>query len=296
MRIFTAVIITVALGYSSNVLSQGNTIRWQTFHVPPLYMKTGELKGQGFIDALLAMIIAELPEYEHLQPLTTQARAMYDIRLGKQACHPALFKTAERETYAVFSHPAFFTPANRLILTEAAQQEYQLKPPVSVDALLQHDISLALINGRSYGKLDSVLAKVPVRSVLLMTVERNDKLFELIIKRRVDASVAYPFELNLFNLLHSPSEQLVALPIAGIPEYAIGHVACPDTPWGQQVIERVNAALHRLVAQPEYQRAMTTWWSEERGKPSFISFYREEVLKPNGLAGMTAKGDDSTSQ
>ena len=283
MRKTTVVLLLVTLLYSSVALAQDTIIRWQTFHVPPLYMKTGELKGQGFIDALLGMVIERLPEYEHLQPLTTQARAMYDIRFGKQACHPALFKTPEREEFAVFSNPAFFTPANRLILSQAAQVEFDITPPVSADTLLQHDITLALINGRSYGELDSIVTKIPARRILLMTVERNNKMFELIIKRRVDATIAFPFELNLFNLLHSPSEKLVALPIASIPQYAIGHFACPDNPWGRQVIQRVNDVLHALVAQPGYQKAMTKWWEEERERAEFSDFYRDNLLIPNDI-------------
>lgn len=245
-------------------------------------MKTGDWQGQGFIDQILALIIKELPEYQHSMPLTTHARALYDIELGKQACHPALFKTPEREAYATFSAPAFFTPANRFITTSIASQKYKLGKTVDLNAILSRDqLALALVKGRSYGEvIDKKILENKRHQILRMPVEKNETLFFLITKGRVDGTIAYPFEVNFFNRLNPQAQTLDVLTIAGAEEYAVGHVACPKNQWGEQVIQRVNGALKQLISTEPYKNAMTRWWEEERGKQSFKQFYQQQLVEP----------------
>ncbi len=253
-------------------------------------MKLGDDQGEGFIDLILANLFAKLPHYEHRQPLTTQARAIYDIQLGKQVCHPALFKTSEREKYAYFSTPSLFTPSNRLLVSAEAVKRHALTSPVDIKRLLEDEsVTLGLISARSYGPdLDKVLKQVESQRILRMPVEKNEVMFTLIARNRIDATIAYPFELAYFNRTGQKRSDITALDIKGIPAYAIGYVACPRNSWGRQVIEHVNTALAELVHTPEYVAAMTRWWEEEVERAEFKSFYANEFLNAH-VKGKTAE-------
>ncbi|MDM7862224.1 TIGR02285 family protein [Alteromonas sp. ASW11-36] len=281
MRFFVVVILTCCAVTTSGVnADSAKVINWQTFHVPPLYMKVGERIGEGFVDKMLALIIEGLPDYQHNMPLTTQARALYDIQLGKQACHPALFKTAERQKFAVFSTPAFFTPSNRLIINAGVADTRQLSSPINLLHTLENqDISLALVQGRSYGPfIDQIIANYPTENILRISVERNEVVFQLVNIQRVDATIAYPFELNYYSREAMAESNLKSFVILDSPAYSLGHVACPNNAWGKAVIARVNNSLKDLVATPEYLQAMTTWWQAEAQEPMFVEFYNAEFL------------------
>lgn len=260
--------------------SSPNRIAWQTFHIPPIIMKTGEQRGQGFVDRMLLLIIEQMPEYEHSLPLTSHARALNDLKMGKHVCHPALFKTQEREQYAVFSKPVFFSPSNRLIILEQTAKRLSLSEPVDLSQLLHiDDVTIGLVKGRSYGaNIDGMLAKFPEHYLIEMSLDKSEVLFNLTHHKRLTATVAYPFEIAFYAKQPKNGEGHKALLIAGTPDYAIGHIACPKNDWGQNIVKSVDQILYKIVATDEYLEAMTTWWSEERDKARFVRFYEDAFL------------------
>ena len=205
---------------------------------------------------------------------------MAGIRQGRPTCHPALFKTAERQAYAVFSKPSFVTPANRLIVSNRVKAKYQLNEPVNLqDILTRHQFSVALIANRAYGSaIDEVLNNYVEDNILRMPITKSSVIFQLLYRDKIDAAIAFPFELSYFESTHSAKDEMAAMVIQNTIPYVVGHIACPDIPWWQNVVNAVNRALARVVNRKEYLLAMTTWWWEELDKPAFKSFYQEALL------------------
>lgn len=276
------ILLALLLGLASFtcVAATKITIQWQTFHFPPLYMMNGEFAGQGYMDKVLALTIAEMLDFEHELPLSTHTRALAEIQQGRPTCHPALFKTAERQAYAVFSKPSFVTPANRLIVSNRVKAKYQLNEPVNLqDILTRHQFSVALIANRAYGSaIDEVLNNYVEDNILRMPITKSSVIFQLLYRDKIDAAIAFPFELSYFESTHSAKDEMAAMVIQNTIPYVVGHIACPDNPWGHNVVNAVNRALARLVNRKEYLLAMTTWWREELDKPAFKSFYQEALL------------------
>ena len=260
-----------------------NTIYWQTYHRPPGIIRLGEHEGQGFVQKSLQLIIQELPEYQHQMPLTTLARSLSDMKAGKPVCHPALFKTKEREAYMAFSQASMINPTSRIVVHGNKVEDLVHQGTLDLALLLQQpNTTFALVKGRSYTQpIDDIISQHLNKNVLFeMTSTDLEPLFKMVALGRIDVTIAYPFEVNYYikNSLGS-ARSLRVYAIAGMAQFSSGSVACPNTPWGRQVIDKVNAALNRLKPTEAYKQAITTWWEGERDNMSFDAFYRDEFLK-----------------
>lgn len=259
-----------------------DTILWQTYHRPPGTFNFGEHKGQGFVQKSLQMIIAQMPEYQHEMPITTLARAITDIKAGKKACHPALYITPEREKEMIFSNASILNANNRVIARPEKIRPFLHNEQVSLEKILQQStLVFGHVKNRSYGNLiDNIFAKHNHADNILQ-IDNIDlsRLFQLIERDRVDISIAYPYEVQHY-LKKNPlsTGQLAGYPIANIPAYNIGAVACPKNAWGKKVIDQVNTILKKIKPTAEYQAAITTWRENERNTPAFIQYYNEYFL------------------
>ena len=262
--------ITLCLILTGAPVLAKDIIYWQTYHIPPISIKKGDNEGQGFQDKMLALITKQLPDYEHVHPLTTHVRALKDMREGKPVCHPGLFKTPEREQFMVFSQASMITPSLRLIYTEKADTPYTMGSRVNIGQLLnQNAIDIGLIKGRSYGvELDSQLNNSPAERLLWFSIEGAEAILKMVSTGRLDMTVAYPFEIGYYNRKNQTAPLNMAT-IDGVNDYAVGYVACSKTPWGEQVVAQIDAILPSLRRTPEYINAMTYWWQSERESESF---------------------------
>jgi uncharacterized protein (TIGR02285 family) len=260
-----------------------DAILWQTYHRPPGTFNYGEHKGQGFVQKTLQMIIERMPEYQHKMPITTLARAMSDIKAGKHACHPALYKTPEREKDMIFSTASMLNPSSRIIAKHKTISAFIENEQVSLERILQDE---SLIFGhvltRSYGSAIDDVLKQHHNIQNFISVENLDlsRIFKLIERDRVDATIAFPFEIQHYVQNNPDSTgELVAYPIKNISAYSTGAIACPKTPWGKEVIDKINTILKEIKPTIEFQHALTVWRESERENPLFNQYYQEYFLQ-----------------
>ena len=276
------IVLSFPLSANENSVKKGDTIFWQTYHRPPGVILTGPNEGAGFIQQVLKLIIKKLPEYEHKMPLSTLARAITDIKYKKFSCHPALFKTTEREEFMYFSNAAMVNPTNRIIARKDFFDDYLRDGWLDLREITEYqNFTFALIKGRSFTPdIDDVLAQyLNGNNMFLMSNTDLSPTFQMIELGRVDATIAYPFELNYYTQHDQLSKQhLETYPILGVPLYSIGHVACPKNEWGKMVITKINAVLEALKPTKAYKYALTSGWQDNRNDPSFEAFYRNEFL------------------
>ena len=260
-----------------------DTISWQTYHRPPGIIMIGDDQGKGFVEKALNLIIERLPEYKHHKPMTTLARALSDMKAGRQVCHPALFKTRKREEFMIFSQAAMINPTNRIV-AHPGKIDALVKKDKSVDLieLLQYpQLSFALVKERSYTQIiDDLLADYLDQKYLFkMTNTDLSSLFQMIEKGRIDVSIAYPFEVNYYLKDSNKREGALKLyAMSGMEKFTFGSVACPKTEWGKRVINKVNLALDVLKPTAAYRKAVTAWWEEEAATEAFNVLYQNEFL------------------
>jgi len=278
-RVFRCSLILLMLPFSALAT---DTILWQTYHRPPGTFNFGENKGQGFVQKSLQMIIEQMPDYQHKMPTSTLARAIADIKAGKKACHPALYKTPEREKEMIFSNASILNANNRVIVKPEKILPFLHNGQVNLEKVLQQNtLVFGHVKNRSYGNVIDGIFKKYNHAENILQIDNIDlsRLFQMIERERVDVSIAYPFEIQHY-LKENPQStgQLASYAIANIPAYNIGAVACPKNAWGKKVIQQVNTILKKIKPTAEYQTAITTWRENERVNPTFIQYYREYFL------------------
>lgn len=261
-------------------VSAKDVIYWQTYHQPPGSIQLGEFKGQGFLDRVLSLVIENLPEYDHAMPMSSLARALSDIESGKHACHPALHASEERKEYMYFSQPAMMNAMNAVI----GKSDDILRLENESNEALHHiftQSTFALVKGRAYsgGYDEFVASQVTADQTVFVSSETIDTLFQLVAMGRVDFTIAYPFELQYFlSKQEHTKNRLRTFNVPKTSAYSVGYIACPKTPWGKEVIEKVDKVLDRIKPTKEYLAAMTSWAPSEQITPEFRRFYQEVFL------------------
>lgn len=259
------------------------TIYWQTYHRPPGIIKTGVDQGSGFVEKALKLITQQMPEYSHEYPIASLTRALTDIKAQKNVCHPALFKTKERAEYMLFSEASMINPGNRIIALKGTLDHIAEGNYIDLPKLLEsHQFSFSLIKGRSYGQaVDDKIGehRKDNKSQLLASTELG-AIFHMVLKKRVDFTISFPFELNYFIEKSKVSQNAFAsYYIKDVPKFTLGYVACPKSPWGEQVIAKVNKVLSETKLKDSYKQAVTSWWGNEQFSKEFEEFYNTEFLK-----------------
>ncbi len=276
------VFISLSLFANEKTADEKETIYWQTYHRPPGVILTGPSQGKGFIQQVLQLIINKLPEYDHQMPLTTLARAIEDIKHEKYSCHPALFKTVEREKYMYFSSAAVVNPTNRVITKKGLFDNYLRNGRIDLREIAESQkFTFTLVKSRSFtAEIDVVIAQyMREEGVFLMSNTDLSPTFQMIELGRVDATIAYPFELNYYAQNYALSlAKFDIYPIVGVPLFSVGHVACPRNEWGKSVIAKIDVILAELKSTKRYKDALTSGWQYERNNPLFNDFYQREFL------------------
>lgn len=268
--------------FASQANNDKGTIYWQTYHRPPGIIKEGTEQGSGFVEKALKLIIKEMPEYKHEFPIASLTRALTNIKLHKNVCHPALYKTKERQEYVAYSEATIINPGNRVIARKGTLDEIAEGNYIDLKKLLSSQkYAFSLIKKRSYGQVvDDKISKhlTDSKSQLLASTELGT-LFHMVERRRVDFTIAFPFELNYFIEKNKIKDDVfVSYYIKDIPKFTLGYVACPKNAWGKEVINKVNRVLKNVKRKQSYKEAVTSWWGHEQFTEEFIHFYNNRFL------------------
>jgi len=270
--------------FSESLLqTENNKISWQTYHRPPGIIKEGLDQGSGFVEKALSLIIKHMPEYHHDFPIASLTRALTDIKTEKSVCHPALYKTKEREKFIAFSNASIINPSNRVIARKGTFDQYAEGKYIDLKKVLDsRQFSFSLIKQRSYGQDvdDKIAGHYTDKNSQLLASTELGTVFQMVKKKRVDFTIAFPFELNYFIEKNKIKDDVfTSYYIKNIPTYTLGYVACPKNEWGKEVITRVNQVLNEIKHTNDYKQAITSWWKNEQSSKEFEDFYKMRFLK-----------------
>lgn len=281
MKLLTLLLIFVSLPCFSSV-SKSDSINWYVNHAPPSSFTHGEFQGQGFIDQALALIQAQLPQYQHNMIPSDIAIATAHLKQGRALCFPAMVKRPERESFVYFSQMSVMHPSNYIALSpELAKRKGQVKQ-VDLQALLNSDdIYLGIRDGFAFGGIiDDLILKYGANSTMTFREHQSlPDMYKLLAESRIDYLIGYPFESSFVLSEFEFDGDVVNLPIKGAPRFSMGAVGCTKDTWGQKVITDINVALTMLKPQEKYKKALTSWMEEFIDMKAYNQFYETEFLK-----------------
>ncbi len=263
---------------------------WLLQDLPPVSMPVEGRPTVGVTDVLLHLIAQRWPEADHRYQVTNIARAQGQLAQGEQACINGLVITPERERIALL------TPSNLVLPLQLITRQDMLKRLPRNEAgevlpatlLERPGLRGVLVRQRSYTPLlDALLQGGTARPGAIdyaVTADNAGNLFKMVAMGRADYTLDYDFALA-YQQQRDPrffkDKHLVSVPIAGLQPFVSG-IACPRTPWGREVMLRIDAIVASLASHPDYVNAADRWLSPEtrkRYKAARAEFFRKRAAR-----------------
>ena len=251
-----------------------DSITWMKTVMPPYLIEDGAFKDQGYGDVITRIIQSHLVEYEHVEITTNITRHFYKFKQGDNVCSVGLFRSPEREAFMYFSIPSFLTLPAVIIIRKDSLPQFGGKATVRLaDVLSDKNMTIGLSKDRSFGiDTDAILNKYRGGSTILEISgqELSLNLFKMLMKGRLDGIIGLPEEALYQAGQMGIRDQLITLSIEEIQtDYDSCSVGCSKTPWGKEVIDKINAILIKQRPTERYRTAYERWLD-----PNAIEQYR----------------------
>jgi uncharacterized protein (TIGR02285 family) len=248
--------------------SQQFHLQWGRTPEAPFHILTGPDQGMGFCDVLSERLQVYLPDVRHQLLVEPQNLIRQRMDAKENLCYPcALFvaKDAERQG-RVFSQPThYYRPHGIITRPElAATISQHFGDPVDLAQLLRSELRFGFPLQRRYGKLQPLLDNHRMHSpshISFDTGKDSSMLhLQMLSNQQLDITIDYVSSLNYY--VRHARQPLVFLPIKGYEDWLAGAVACPDTPWGQRAVTRVDAVINRLREDKTLRQSLQFWFGE----------------------------------
>ncbi|WP_201003814.1 TIGR02285 family protein [Pseudomonas cichorii] len=229
------------------------TLIWLLRDMPPATIFSGPYQGQGAIDQFMPVLIARMPEYEHVLMRVNRARSTQMLNDTSLTCDPTLLWTPTRARTIVFSIPTYIVFSNGLVVRKDDLERFTpfiADGHIDLRALMaSKTIKLGVVAERSYGTvIDEALSHTPRQE--LSEHYGNDAVGSLLQMERLgrlQALISYWPEARAHALLQGiRPEELTFLPVKDTPKYQFTHIGCSDTPQGRQAMEIINREMRTL--------------------------------------------------
>ncbi|QXH57735.1 TIGR02285 family protein [Pseudomonas maumuensis] len=226
---------------------------WLVRDLPPFTIFEGPAKGQGVIDQLLPMLIAQMPEYDHQIVRVNRARGLQMLQEASFTCDPTLLWTPERARYVHFSQPSLGVLSSGLVVRkhdQALLEPYLDGQQVDLQRLLaQTQLKLGIVAERSYSvQVDDVLKQLPDSA--FSRHYGNDATASLLQMQqlgRLQLVLGYWPEVRyLIQQQNGSLDDYRFYPIRGVNRYQFLHVGCSDTALGREAIAHIDQLLPML--------------------------------------------------
>jgi uncharacterized protein (TIGR02285 family) len=247
-------------------LHAGDEVIWMEPSMHPFFIQEGPDQGQGYGDVVTTIIREHLPEYVHHRTVTNVIRHFGTFKRGEKVCSVGLYRNPEREEFMHFSIPSFLTLPPVLITSKEKLASFGGGGIVRLEDLLKNtDRVIGLSKDRSYGAdIDAVLDAYRERDNLVVFTgqELTENFFKMLMLDRIDALIGLPDEAMYLAEKLGIRDRIATLSIAenqGNPENWLCSVGCSKTPWGKEIIAKINAILLEQRPGQRYRGAYERW-------------------------------------
>jgi uncharacterized protein (TIGR02285 family) len=280
MKLFRLILLITFMVQSSALMAI-ETIKWYKSNSPPSFILNGPMKGKGSIDLLVKFYQERMPDYNHQNILSNLPRFIKMVKKGDSWCHPRLLKTEERQQYLYFSEPITLSLPNHLIVSKSNLTSFTFKQPIALEAIFQAaHLKGRLFRQRSYGeKIDPIIKRYKNSLNLKFVTQKEMNLFKMLLLGRIDYTINYPntAEYIAYNL--NASGRLTSLPIKEAKSIKQAYFGCAKSPWGRQVINRINAILLKKRNSQEYRDLVSEVWLDKNSSETIKKYYDQLMLE-----------------
>jgi len=252
------------------------TLTWLLRDLPPSTIFAGSMQGQGAIDQLMPLLMARMPEYDHVLMHVNRARGMQMLTEGNLlSCDPTLLWTPERARTIVFSVPAFVMLSSGLIMHKqdlARVEPFVSEGKVDFPALMASKvIKLGIVAERSYGGIiDKTLQNTrPSELSLHYGSDAMGSLLQMARAGRLQGLLGFWFETRYQSMQQGiDPQEWTFLPIQGNPVYQSAYIGCSNTAEGKRAIALINQAM--LVLRESDLMGFYAQWLEPEQRQRYL--------------------------
>jgi uncharacterized protein (TIGR02285 family) len=248
------------------VLHARDEVTWMEASMPPFFIQEGPDQGQGYGDVVTAILHEHLPEYVHHRTVTNVTKHFRTFKRGDKVCSVGLYRNPEREELMYFSIPSFLTLPPVLITSKEKLASFGEGGMVRLEDILKDaERIIGLSKDRSYGAdIDAVLDAYRERDNLVVFTgqELTENFFKMLMLDRIDALIGLPEEAMYMAEKLGIRDRIAILAIAenqGNPHNRLCSVGCSKTPWGKEIIAKINTILLEQRPGQQYRAAYERW-------------------------------------
>lgn len=226
-------------------------IRWMLTGVPPKLIPDGPLRGTGYGEQQVALLMQHLPQFEQRLETVTPARLWHEMQAGGGVCSIDIADLPEREPWAIFSKHRTSVPGYRMLVLKERVADFaafrDADGTIDLDRLATNDrLTGIYVASRHYTPRVNSFIDNPTRKTPLDSTRASTTIFEMVASRRGDFSFASVTEMNYFLALNEtmpPDKRwppLAMIAVKGGGEPVLGHIACSRDALGRQMIAAVD--------------------------------------------------------
>ena len=139
-----------------------------------------------------------------------------------------------------------------------------------------------LVKRRSYYPKLDVLFDNKEADLNFTRIAINDKnIIQMLISGRTDYTVEYPYVANYLASQYQSKykTKLGSIAIEELPAFGVSQVACPNTQWGQKVVEAIDKILDKVLPTQEYLKIAQSWHSDPNELEIIKQIYTQQLLQ-----------------
>ncbi len=260
-------LLLVLLQWTPCVALAKPTIVWLNSHWPPFRMAEEPEKGQGHLDQMLTLLIAELPQYSHQVLYSNLARVEHALATpGGPACIFSVLYNETRATTMRFSIPAVLS-VNVMLHMRAHHPlvpQWQVSQSVDLAKITMDPAIRGMVERkRGYPALVQQYQDIATSNLTSQSLEKVNPI-DLLGSNRFDYLIEFPDRVRYFQSLSAQKRPLIDLPIRGLEPLMYSYIGCQMGDQGEMRLRDINVALQPLRATAVYQKLMMQWLSPHR--------------------------------
>ncbi|RUO72449.1 hypothetical protein CWI80_07780 [Pseudidiomarina sediminum] len=242
------------------------TIQWGVNNAPPFHILEGYLHEEGLCDVMLQAFNEALPKTPQKHVRYPQGRIAALMQQGEDLCFPCMIRNGDTPIPVIYSDTIFKYPAHGIITRPDVAEDIAANfgnPVDLVEMLKLGNYRYGQPLGRRYGELQPYLERFLHNTPHYTEItgpSANANMLAMVNAERLDFVIDYPMVMNYHREI-LPID-LVFLPIKqNHQNYVEGAVGCPQTDWGQHVIDRLNDVIPAIQNNQTFQQAKDRWLS-----------------------------------
>lgn len=262
-------------------------VLWLGVDFKPLSIKDGPQAGEGFLDKTLLLFQQLLPGYQHRSTLSNTRRQELEmvaaLREGRRVCSVALFRTPQREEFAVFSRPFLSILPNGIITLQRLAPRFAPYRDAAGNLqlariLADRQLRLGVTRGRIYGRaVDQLLAPLDTHEsnpavVWRAAADIGEGLYGMLQRGRIDFTLGYAVEEQYLVRQVPGREPTMFLPLAENTAVLEAPFSCARTPWGVQTVAQMDSRLADPALRAQIQAFYEDWLT-----PESLQLYRAQL-------------------